>query len=212
MSMGRADTLGEAIRLRRAELGLTQEELAERIGEEVRQSDISRLERGKIGLPRAERLARIAEALDLPMGELLARSGWAGADEAFVETDDPVPPVTSSGVLIADDEPGVVESLASLLESAGYEIDEAYDFDSLLAAIAANRPSLIIADASLPGANLQSLIDELRRRRLEDRAILMGVESIELGVDGVPYLAKPLDADRVLDIVAEMMTRAGATS
>jgi transcriptional regulator with XRE-family HTH domain len=61
-------------------LGLTQEELAERIGCGVRQADISRLERGRVVLPRRDRLERIASALELTPGELLVRSGWAGAD------------------------------------------------------------------------------------------------------------------------------------
>ncbi len=78
--------LGEAIRDRRRELGWTQEELAARASTfpgEVRQSDVSRLERGKVGLPRRARLERIARALGLPLGELLAGSGWVGADAAF---------------------------------------------------------------------------------------------------------------------------------
>ncbi len=83
---GESRTLGEALRRRRLELGWTQETLAARVtdlGGDLRQSDVSRLERGKIGLPRRDRLARIAAALDLSLGELLARSGWAGADDVF---------------------------------------------------------------------------------------------------------------------------------
>jgi transcriptional regulator with XRE-family HTH domain len=78
-----APSLGSVIRQRRAELGWSQEELAARVSElggELRQSDISRLELGKVGLPRRERLTHLAEALGLPVGELLLRSGWAGAD------------------------------------------------------------------------------------------------------------------------------------
>ncbi len=85
----RLGSLGEAIRTRRRELGWSQEELAERIsgeGEVCRQSDVSRLERGKVGLPRRARLDRIAAALGLSVGELLAKSGWAGADLAFTST------------------------------------------------------------------------------------------------------------------------------
>jgi transcriptional regulator with XRE-family HTH domain len=73
------ETLGQVILARRAELGWTQEQLAERIGDNVRQSEISRLERDHIGLPRRYRLEQIARALDIPLGELLLRSGWAGA-------------------------------------------------------------------------------------------------------------------------------------
>jgi transcriptional regulator with XRE-family HTH domain len=79
-------SLGSTIRARRGELGLTQEELAERIsadGEYLRQSDVSRLERGAVELPRRARLERIAAALGLSTGELLARSGWAKADAYF---------------------------------------------------------------------------------------------------------------------------------
>lgn len=66
-------TLGELVRQRRLELGLTQGDLAELIsdeGDEVRQADISRIERGYTRLPRPERLSRVARALDLPVGEL----------------------------------------------------------------------------------------------------------------------------------------------
>ncbi len=71
-------SLGKAIRDRRMELGLTQEALAERIGDGVRQSDVSRLERDRIQLPRPQRLRAIARALDMEPGELLIASGWEG--------------------------------------------------------------------------------------------------------------------------------------
>jgi transcriptional regulator with XRE-family HTH domain len=83
-------SIGSTIRARRRELGLTQEELAARVrvlGEELRQSDVSRTESGKVALPRYPRLSCIAAALELPLGDLLARAGWAGADGAFAWED-----------------------------------------------------------------------------------------------------------------------------
>jgi transcriptional regulator with XRE-family HTH domain len=74
-------TLGKFIQRRRAELGLTQEQLAERVGGGVRQAEISRLEHDRVTLPRRQRLEHIAAALDVPIGELLARSGWSGAEQ-----------------------------------------------------------------------------------------------------------------------------------
>jgi transcriptional regulator with XRE-family HTH domain len=74
-------SLGRTIRTRRIELGLTQEQLAERIGGGVRQAEVSRLEADRVTLPRRERLERIAAALTLPVGELLARSSWTGAEK-----------------------------------------------------------------------------------------------------------------------------------
>lgn len=92
---GESRTLGEALRQRRLELGWTQETLAARVadlGGDLRQSDVSRLERGKVGLPRRDRLERIAAALGLSLGGLLARSGWAGADGAFDGAPETAPP------------------------------------------------------------------------------------------------------------------------
>lgn len=91
----RATTLGQVIRDRRRELGWTQEGLAARVDHGVAQSDVSRLERGKIMLPRRQRLERIAAALELPLGVLLARSGWAGAERLIV--DEPVAAATGLG-------------------------------------------------------------------------------------------------------------------
>lgn len=74
------NTLGDVIRRRRLQFGWSQEELAARASagdDDVRQSDISRLELGKVGLPRRARLQRIAAALEMPLSELLIRSGWA---------------------------------------------------------------------------------------------------------------------------------------
>jgi transcriptional regulator with XRE-family HTH domain len=86
-------TLGEIIRQRRTELGYTQEALAERISDGLRQADISRLENDHVTLPRRARLEKIAKALDLPVGLLLAQSGWTGAETEITagQRDEPTP-------------------------------------------------------------------------------------------------------------------------
>jgi transcriptional regulator with XRE-family HTH domain len=79
-------SLGTTIRMRRRELGLSQDELAERIrifGVSVRQTEISRIELDKVTLPGQDRLEAIAQALDLSLGELLSRSGWTQAHLYF---------------------------------------------------------------------------------------------------------------------------------
>jgi transcriptional regulator with XRE-family HTH domain len=80
-------TLGSAIRTRRVELGLSQETLAARViacGDRAfRQSDVSRLERNRVQFPHRPRMQCLAAALELSLGELLARAGWVGADAVF---------------------------------------------------------------------------------------------------------------------------------
>jgi transcriptional regulator with XRE-family HTH domain len=91
-------TLGEAIKARRLELGWSQEELARRMINHgdltFRQSDVSRLERGKVALPHRDRLEHMAAVLGLSLGELLARSGWSGWCDRSVEA---IVPADASG-------------------------------------------------------------------------------------------------------------------
>ena len=81
-----SQSLGTFIRERRQDLGLTQEELAERIGGSVRQADVSRLETNRIALPRRERLEAIAAALEVSLGELLLRTGWMQKADGLATT------------------------------------------------------------------------------------------------------------------------------
>lgn len=87
MNTGSPRSLGATIKRRRQELGWSQEEFAARVASRgdraFRQCDVSRLERGKVRLPHRERLSQIAAVLELPVGELLARSGWVGAETLF---------------------------------------------------------------------------------------------------------------------------------
>jgi transcriptional regulator with XRE-family HTH domain len=76
--------LGNYIRQRREELGLSQEGLAERVGGSYGQSEISRLECGHIELPRLGTLVSLAAALEVPVGNLLIASGWC--DDGYFGT------------------------------------------------------------------------------------------------------------------------------
>ena len=70
------NAIGHFVRERRQDLGLSQEQVAERMGGSYGQSDISRIERGHIELPRVGTLIRLGSALDVPVGDLLIASGW----------------------------------------------------------------------------------------------------------------------------------------
>ena len=54
-------------------------------------------------------------------------------------------------ILIADDEPDVVDLVAANLRAAGYDISKAQDGPSALAAVREQPPSLLILDLMLPG-------------------------------------------------------------
>lgn len=82
------ETLGRVIRERRRELGLTQTQLAERLG--WVQERVSTLENAKYGLPSLPALVRLSEELTLSLGTLLDAAGFAGA-AAGITVEQPVP-------------------------------------------------------------------------------------------------------------------------
>jgi transcriptional regulator with XRE-family HTH domain len=114
--------LGKYVRERRGELGLTQEELAFRIGGSATQAEISRLERGSIAFPRRSRLESLAAALEVTLGSLLVHSGWLTSDEV-AELDEPLapPPQLAASTLEAmlADIAHLRETLATVLERVG---------------------------------------------------------------------------------------------
>jgi len=56
-------------------------------------------------------------------------------------------------VLIAEDEPSIVESLAFLLRRAGYDVACVLDGEAAIATLLGDRPDLLILDLMLPRRN-----------------------------------------------------------
>ena len=71
--------LGKAIAVRRKALSLTQDDLAGLV--DVDAETISRFERGAV-LPSLQRLCRVAEALNVGLGELLPQASTLPGDQA----------------------------------------------------------------------------------------------------------------------------------
>lgn len=205
--MAESRSLGEAIRLRRLDLGMSQEELAERIGPDVRQSDVSRLERGKVLFPRLERLNQIASALGISIGALLIEAGWFTDDEsaqvAAVERPDTEPSVP---ILVADDEPISLEAIVSLLGDYGYNAARAYDLQSLLDALEETIPEIVIVDIALPGLKPENLIGRIASMRPGPILVFMGSGLPDVEVD-CPYLEKPIDSRQLLAFVSSIEKR-----
>lgn len=76
-----ATPLGHMIRARREALGLTQRQVAERIGSTESGTTVGRIESGFIRQPGVETLSGLAEALGLPMADLFTAAGYAVPSE-----------------------------------------------------------------------------------------------------------------------------------
>ena len=65
-------------------------------------------------------------------------------------------------VLIAEDEPSILESLDFILRRAGYSIESVTDGDAALAAIRRERPRLVVLDVMLPKRSGFEVLKQIR--------------------------------------------------
>ncbi len=91
----------------------------------------------------------------------------AGAEEARHEEQETEPRARGETILVVEDDPDVRALAVALLSDLGYEIVEAADGDSALAALDRTpRVNLLFTDVVLPGGiSGPKLAEEVKRRR-----------------------------------------------
>jgi DNA-binding NtrC family response regulator len=111
-------------------------------------------------------------------------------------------------ILIVDDEPEVLATLADLVRAFGYDVIEASDAESALPVIRGGRSlDLVITDLRLPGMNGVDLLAEIKRALPAVPVIMLtghcSVESfIQTQSRGVyEYINKPVRAAELRRII-----------
>lgn len=103
-------------------------------------------------------------------------------------------------ILIADDEPAIVDLLAQFLQDEGYAVERAGDGRAALELTRRIRPDLIIADVMMPRMSGFELVDELASSDDHVPVILMSAAVISRR-DEVDFIAKPFDLGELLDLI-----------
>lgn len=119
-------------------------------------------------------------------------------------------------ILVVDDDKSIVKILRGYLEQAGYLVLTAYDGQSAVQTLRAERPDLLILDLMLPdrdGYDITRFIREDRylstmpiimvTARVDDTDKIIG---LELGADD--YITKPFNAREVMARVRALLRRA----
>jgi DNA-binding response OmpR family regulator len=97
-------------------------------------------------------------------------------------------------VLIVDDEPNIIVPLQFLMEQNGYEVIIAATGEAAMAAMAANRPDLILLDIMLPGIDGYQVCQTIRAKP-EWRGIkIIFISAMGREVDVAKGLALAADA------------------
>ena len=109
--------------------------------------------------------------------------------------------MTSTPILIVDDEPAVLEGLREFLEDEGYEVHEAMGARDGLDLFAAVNPDLVMTDLRMPGMSGIDLIGEIRKvSRSVPIIVFTGYGSFSNAVDAIrldvfDFITKPIDLD-----------------
>jgi two-component system response regulator PilR (NtrC family) len=114
-------------------------------------------------------------------------------------------------ILVADDEPGVRESLAEILRDAGHDAKTAADGRAALAALEEQDFAVIITDLRMPGADGLEVIKRAREIAPQTLAIVMtahgsvdtAVEALRAGASD--YILKPVLFDDLLAKVERLL-------
>jgi DNA-binding response OmpR family regulator len=119
----------------------------------------------------------------------------------------------SHKILIADDEPNILISLEYLMKREGYIVSVARDGDEALAAIANERPALVLLDAMMPKKSGFEVCQELRANDATRATLVLMLTAKGrdtdvakgLGSGADAYMTKPFSTRALVQKVREML-------
>jgi two-component system, OmpR family, alkaline phosphatase synthesis response regulator PhoP len=122
---------------------------------------------------------------------------------------------TTKKILIADDEPDILEILSFNLKGEGYEVIIAKNGDEAIDKAKAFKPDLIILDMMMPGKNGMEVCNILRTQSAFAGTLIVfltaindentEIKSLENGADD--YLTKPISPKVLLSKVSSLLRR-----
>lgn len=119
--------------------------------------------------------------------------------------------MTSSTILLIEDDPAVRHGLAAFMRASGIEVDEAETCRTALELFREGRHEVVVADYSLPDGTSLDLLPDFKRLSEDTPFIILTAHgSIDLAVRAIKegaeqFLTKPVDAKTLLVLVRRLI-------
>ena len=121
-------------------------------------------------------------------------------------------------ILIVDDDPDLVETVAMLLESKGYEVGKAYDGIEGEESIKKRRPDVLVLDVMMPRKDGYKLCKELKSNKwTQDIPVILLTavgEAVStttythaegMSTEAEDFIPKPVDAKTLVEAVERLL-------
>ncbi|MDA1080275.1 MAG: diguanylate cyclase [Gemmatimonadetes bacterium] len=129
--------------------------------------------------------------------------------------------MASAHIMIADDDPSILESLTGVLRDSGFEVSAADGRDSLMRALGNGTPDLLLLDVIMPGVDGVQVLQELKAdSRWRDIPVLM-VSSLSpdemtektFGLGAADFIRKPFrPRELIARVQAQLRSHAALSS
>jgi DNA-binding response OmpR family regulator len=121
-------------------------------------------------------------------------------------------------VLIVDDDPDLVETVAMMLEAKGFEVGKAYDGLEGEDAIKKRRPDVLVLDVMMPRKDGYQLCQELKSNKWTQEIPVILLTAVGeavpttsyshaegMAVEAEDFIPKPVDAATLVEAVERLL-------
>ncbi|HYV44955.1 MAG TPA: response regulator [Myxococcaceae bacterium] len=118
-----------------------------------------------------------------------------------------------SVVLVADDEPAVLDALSQVVEDLGHQVVRAHDGREALQLARAQKPHLVVTDHMMPRLSGLDLVRQLREDDgLRDVPVLLLSAALPLGSvsEAKAFLPKPFELSEFEELVSTLLAESKA--